>query len=215
MPSRSPSTAPRSATRSSPGARSLPRRSWLPPTGRTPTSRRSRSTRPPRALLASVGHSLPRLTILTSTERLRGDVARFIAQELADVGVEADVVPLELGTMIGRLNGGDFDVAILQLPEMTEPNVLRIFLGSAFIPPAGANRGRVRDPVLDALLDEGDRERDLAVRKAIYARVEARQREEMHWVPLFYEDQVVVTSARARGFLPSAEGRWLGLAALP
>ncbi|HEY1693222.1 MAG TPA: ABC transporter substrate-binding protein [Polyangiaceae bacterium] len=168
-----------------------------------------------RALLASVGRPVRHLTILTSTERLRGDVARFVAQELADVGVEADVVPLELGTMIGRLNGGDFDVALLLLPEMTEPNVLRIFLGSAFIPPAGANRGRVRDGVLDALLDAGDQERDPAVRRGIYARVEARQREAMHWIPLFYEDQVVVTSARARGFLPSAEGRWLGLAALP
>ena len=37
----------------------------------------------------------------------------------------------------------------------------------------------------------------------------------MHLVPLWYEDQVVVTSARARGFMPSAEGRWLGLASLP
>ena len=47
-----------------------------------------------RALLASARPSAPaRSTLLTSTERLRGDVARFIAQELADVGVEADVVP--------------------------------------------------------------------------------------------------------------------------
>jgi hypothetical protein len=36
----------------------------------------------------------------------------------------------------------------------------------------------------------------------------------MHLIPLFYEDQVAVTSARARAFRPSAEGRWLGLAAL-
>jgi peptide/nickel transport system substrate-binding protein len=117
--------------------------------------------------------------------------------------------------MIARLNGGDFDLALLQLPEMTEPNVLRRFLGSAFVPPEGANRGRVHDAELDALLDEGDREYDPAARRALYARVEARQREQMHWVPLWYEDQVVVASARAGGFLPSAEGRWLGLAALP
>ena len=37
----------------------------------------------------------------------------------------------------------------------------------------------------------------------------------MHIVPLWYEDQVVVTSARARAFAPSAEGRWLDLARLP
>ncbi len=37
----------------------------------------------------------------------------------------------------------------------------------------------------------------------------------MHLVPLWYEDQVVVTSVRARAFAPSAEGRWLDLARLP
>jgi peptide/nickel transport system substrate-binding protein len=165
-----------------------------------------------RALLTRAGAVRARLTLLTSTERLRGDVARFVAQELGDVGVDVDVVTLELGTMIARLDGGEFDLAILQLPEMTEPNVLRRFLGGAFVPPRGANRGRVHDAELDALLEQGDRESDPAARRALYARVEARAREGMHWLPLWYEDQVVVTSPRARGFLPSAEGRWLGLA---
>jgi peptide/nickel transport system substrate-binding protein len=155
-----------------------------------------------------------RLTLLTSTERLRGDVARFVAQGLADAGLQVDVVPLELGTMIARLNAGDFDLAILQLPEMTEPNVLRRFLGGAFVPPTGANRGRARDAALDALLDEGDRVADPEARRAIYARLETHERDALHLVPLWYEDQVVVTSARARDFTPSAEGRWLGLAAL-
>ncbi|HEY8088346.1 MAG TPA: ABC transporter substrate-binding protein [Polyangiaceae bacterium] len=168
-----------------------------------------------RASLEAAGCPHPRLTVLTSTERLRGDVARFVAQELADVGVEAEVIPLELGTMIARLNAGEFDLALLQLPEMTEPNVLRHFLASAFVPPEGANRGRVHDAELDALLDDGDRETDPAKRREIYARVEAREREAMHWIPLFYEDQVAVTSVRARAFSPSAEGRWLGLAMLP
>jgi len=167
-----------------------------------------------RGLLATTANPRPHLTILTSTERLRGDVARFVAQELGDVGVDAEVVPLELGTMLARLNGGEFDLAILQLPEMTEPNVLRHFMGSAFVPPEGANRGRVHDSELDALLDEGDRESDPEARRAVYARVEARERDAMHWLPLWVEDQVAVIGPRARGFRPSAEGRWLGLAAL-
>jgi peptide/nickel transport system substrate-binding protein len=193
-----------------------------------------------RALLAASGAAALRVTLLTSTERLRGDVARVIAQELGDVGVEARVVPLELGTLLARLNSGDFDLAILQLPEMTEPNVFRHFLHSSFVPPAGANRGRVRDPDLDALLDEGDRGdrgesggggdaliaaarsgsgndtnasvNANAARRAIYARFEAHEERAMHLVPLWYEDEVAVTSDRARAFVPSAEGRWLGLA---
>ena len=168
-----------------------------------------------RALFAEAGAPHLHVTLLTSTERLRGDVARVIAQGLADLGVTADVVPLELGTMLARLDGGDFDLAILQLPEMTEPNVLRHFLHSAFIPPSGGNRGRVRDATLDALLDQGDAVADPLARRAIYARVEARERQQVHWIPLWVEDQVAVTSVRARAFVPSAEGRWLGLASLP
>ncbi len=167
-----------------------------------------------RALLAEAGAAGLELTLLTSTERLRTDVARVVAQQLGDAGVKVEVVPLELGTLIARLNAGQFDLAILQLPEMTEPNVLRWFLHGASVPPAGANRGRVHDASLDALLDRGDAAAP-AERAAIYAQVEARMREQMHWLPLWYEDQVSVTSARARAFVPSAEGRWLSLAAIP
>jgi peptide/nickel transport system substrate-binding protein len=156
-----------------------------------------------------------RLTLLTSTERFRGDVARVIAQEFEDAGIGVDVIPLELGTMIARLNAGEFDLAILQLPEMTEPNVLRRFLHGSLVPPAGANRGRVHDAALDALLDDGDSVPDAETRRAIYARLESFERDAMHLIPLWYEDQVVVTSERARAFVPSAEGRWLDLARLP
>jgi peptide/nickel transport system substrate-binding protein len=165
-----------------------------------------------RALLGAAGALGVHMTLLTSTDRLRGDVARFVAQELGDVGIATEVIPLELGTMIARLNAGDFDLGLLTLPEMTEPNVLRHFLHGAFVPPAGANRGRVHDAELDALLDEGERGPDADSRRSVYAQVEAREREEMHLLPLLYEDQVVVTSTRARSFVPSAEGRWLSLA---
>jgi peptide/nickel transport system substrate-binding protein len=168
-----------------------------------------------RALLAQAGAASLHVTLLTSTERLRGDVARVIAQGLSDLGVTADVVPLELGTMLARLDAGDFDLAILQLPEMNEPNTLRHFLHSAFVPPRGGNRGRVHDAELDALLDQGDTLSDPEVRRAVYARVEARERDQVHWIPLWVEDQVTVTSVRARAFVPSANGRWLGLATLP
>jgi peptide/nickel transport system substrate-binding protein len=165
--------------------------------------------------LGRAGAAGMKVTLLTSTERLRGNVARVVAQELGDVGVRAEVVALEIGTLIARLNGGDFDLAILQLPEMTEPNVLSRFLHGGAVPPAGANRGRVRDAALDGLLDEGDRTLGVEARRAVYARLEEHEREAMHWLPLWYEDQVVVTSDRARSFSPSAEGRWLSLALVP
>jgi peptide/nickel transport system substrate-binding protein len=168
-----------------------------------------------RALVTANVRDRRHLTLLSSTERLRVDIARTIAQELEDIGVGVDVVPLELGTLLARLTAGDFDLAILQLPEMTEPNVLRHFLHGSFVPPRGANRGRIHDSVLDHWLDEGEREPDPTLRRTFYAEVEAREREEMHVIPLWHEDQVAITTTRAQAFVPSAEGRWLSLARLP
>ncbi|MCL2723823.1 MAG: ABC transporter substrate-binding protein [Polyangiaceae bacterium] len=155
------------------------------------------------------------LTLLTSTDRLRGTIARVIAQELSDVGVDVDVVPLELGTLLARLSAGDFELATLQLPEFTEPNVLRVFLHSSSIPPAGANRARIRDPEVDRLLDDGDRTLSPDMRKQIYAELERRVRDQAWILPLWHEDQIAVMNPRAQGFVPSAEGRWLSLATLP
>jgi len=155
------------------------------------------------------------LTLLTSTDRLRGTIARQLAQDFAAVGIDLEVVPLELGTMIARLAAGDFELATLQMPELTEPNILRVFLHSTSIPPAGANRGRVKDAQIDRLLDEGAAERDPKARLPIYAQLEKAVRDQALLLPLWHEDHVAVVSTRARAFRPSAEGRWLDLASLP
>jgi peptide/nickel transport system substrate-binding protein len=154
-------------------------------------------------------------TLLGSTDRLRVAVARVMAQDLAEVGIDAEIVPLELGTLLARLSAGDFDAAVLQIPELAEPNTLRVFLHSGSLPPQGANRARVTDPAVDAALDMGDSTLDLDERRMAYVRLEDRVLAEAYWVPLWHEDQVVVTSARASAFLPSAEGRWLGLSSVP
>jgi len=166
--------------------------------------------------LVAQSHVAPiRLTLLTSTDRLRGTIARQFAQDLREAGVEVEVVPLEFGAMLTRLGAGDFELAMLQMPELTEPNVLRNFLHSASIPPAGANRGRVRDEELDALLEQGARQTSLDARRETYAKLEALVRERAWLVPLFHEDQIAVRSERASSFRPSSEGRWLDLANIP
>jgi peptide/nickel transport system substrate-binding protein len=168
-----------------------------------------------RTLVASaLGSATARVhaTLLTSTDRFRITVGRAMAQELADAGIDVELVPLELGTMLARLNAGDFELAVLAFPEFTEPNILRNLLHSAFVPPIGYNREHVSDPELDALLEAGDTSSDLAERKRIYATVEERVRDGVYLVPLWNEHQLTVNSERAKGFSLSAEGRWLGLA---
>ncbi len=156
----------------------------------------------------------PHIDWLVTPDRLRTQIARHMAQTLTEAGFDVNIVSLEFGALVARLNAGEFDCATMQLPEVGEPNVLRVFLHSTMVPPAGANRGRIADADVDAALDEGDASTDLAARKIAYEKLENVMAERLYFVPLLHEDQIVVASARARGFMPSADGRWLGLAEL-
>jgi peptide/nickel transport system substrate-binding protein len=189
--------------------------SGLLPPGHWAASAREVAPRDPARAREVLGGKRVHCTLLGSTDRLRVAIARVISEELGEVGIDAEVVPLELGTLLSRLSAGDFDAAVLQIPELAEPNTLRVFLHSTSVPPSGANRARVRDAEVDAALDEGVAALDVALRRAAYARLEARVVERAYWIPLWHEDQIAVTSARAAKFVPSAEGRWLGLASLP
>jgi peptide/nickel transport system substrate-binding protein len=161
---------------------------------------------------------LPRVTLLTSTDRLRLIVARAIAQMLGDAGLEVRVQSLDLGVLLERLDAGDFDFATLQMPELTEPNVFRWFFHPRGVPGEGGegkNRARWRDADVGRWLDRASATRDEAERKRLYALFAARLRRDQPVVPLWHEDQVAVVSPRAASFFPSAEGRWLALASVP
>ena len=169
-----------------------------------------------RAALAPIG-ARP-LQLLTSTDRARVLMARAIAQMLGDVGLVVDVVPLDLGVLLARLGQGDFELAILQIPELTEPNLLRWFFHSASIPTAGgagANRARYRNHDVDGWLDEAARSTDIDRRRALYAQILGQMGRDLPVVPLFHEEQIAVVSPRAKSFVLSAEGRWAALADVP
>jgi peptide/nickel transport system substrate-binding protein len=166
------------------------------------------------AVARPVLEGLPRVRLLTTTDRSRVTIARAIAQMLGDGGLSTDVVPLDPGVFFARLDAGDFDLAVLQIPELTEPNVLRWFFHPRGVPGEGGegkNRARYRSAAAGDLLDVAARTVDRGVRRSAYAALAAKMAEDVPVVPLWHEDQIAVVSARARGFSPSAEGRWLAL----
>jgi peptide/nickel transport system substrate-binding protein len=144
-------------------------------------------------------------------------MARAIAQMLGDAGVDVRVVTLDQGVMFARLDAGDFDLAMLQMPELTEPNVLSWFFHPRGVPGEGGqgkNRARYRSELAGRLLDAASEVEDRSVRRDLYRHLAWLMAADLPVIPLWHEDQVAVVSERARGFLPSAEGRWLSLATL-
>ncbi|MBK8995661.1 MAG: ABC transporter substrate-binding protein [Myxococcales bacterium] len=171
---------------------------------------------PPAADRALLG-TLPPVTLVTSTDRLRVTVARAIAQMLGDAGLSVRVVSLDFGVLLARLDAGDFEMATLQMPELTEPNVLAWFFHPRGVPGEGGegkNRARYRDADVGRWLDAAGATRDTARRRQLYAQVAERMRRDLPVLPLWHEDQVAVVSERAAELTLSAEGRWLGIAAL-
>ena len=169
---------------------------------------------PERAILAG----LPEVTLVTSTDRLRVTIARAIAQMLGDAGLRVRVVSLDFGVLLARLDAGDFEMATLQMPELTEPNVLAWFFHPRGVPGEGGegkNRARYRDPEVGRWLDAAGATRDAARRKELYGRIAERMQHDLPVLPLWHEDQVAVVSERAASFSLSAEGRWLAIARLP
>jgi peptide/nickel transport system substrate-binding protein len=162
--------------------------------------------------------TLPSVTLLTSTDRARVTLARVIAQMLRDAGLEVEVVALDLGVLLERLDAGDYLLASLQLPELTEPNVLSWFFHPDKIPGEGSegkNRVRYRSAEARVVLDIAARVRDPAERRDAYQRFARLVQRDVPVVPLWHEDQIAVVSRRARGFELSAEGRWLSVAGIP
>ena len=167
------------------------------------------------ALAKSVLRKKCPVTLLTSPDRSRVILARVIAQMLADAGLEVQVLPLDLGIMLARLDAGDYTLAILQIPELTESHVLSWFCHPRGIPGEGhdgRNRARYRNPRAGELFDLAAASFERTTRTELYSELAHVMLADMPVIPLWHEDHWVVTSARVHGFSPSAEGHWLSLA---
>jgi peptide/nickel transport system substrate-binding protein len=174
-----------------------------------------------RALLDAAGFPDPpgseprmRLALRTTSERFRQSVARAIAAMLGDVGIEVDVRPSETATLIADLNRGNFEVTLLQVPEVIEPHVLSWFFDSSRIPgpqSEGANRWRYHDEELDRLFEVGRTQIDQAERVATYERVQRILARDIPVLPLWQPDTVAVVR-RGSSFDVPRDGRFGTLA---
>jgi peptide/nickel transport system substrate-binding protein len=154
-----------------------------------------------------------RLVYKTSNQPARRRLAEAIQADLARVGIAVDVRTYEWGTLFADVRSGNFEMAALTWVGVSDPDLYRTAYDSAMVPPAGFNRGRYANPVMDRLTEAGRRTSDPALRRAIYARVQRLAARELPVIPLWWEDRVVVTTTRLRGFVPTPSGDLGGLAA--
>jgi peptide/nickel transport system substrate-binding protein len=156
----------------------------------------------------------PRFTLVykTSSNRFRVAVAQVIAAQLAEVGIEVDLRPLEFATFFADVKAGNFQLFSMQIPDVAEPDLYTNFFDSSRIPTReapdrGGNRMRYRNPELDGLLAKGRREVELDARLADYAEVQKIIARDVPVVSLWHEDNVAVMGKNISGYVvqPTAQ----------
>ncbi|HYB98031.1 MAG TPA: ABC transporter substrate-binding protein [Candidatus Limnocylindrales bacterium] len=153
-----------------------------------------------------------RLRYRTSTVELRRRIGEVLAAQLAEVGIELEVQSHEWGTFFEDVRRGDFDLHSLAWIGIRDPDLFRLAFHSKMTPPAGSNRGRFADRVVDRLSERGQSTLDPARRRRIYARLQRRTARLLPYVMLWWPNNVVVASARLDGFTPHPTGDLTGLA---
>jgi peptide/nickel transport system substrate-binding protein len=151
----------------------------------------------------------------TSADPFRVTLAHLIAAQLAEVGIDVEVRAFEFGTFFADIKKGNFELATMQTAPITEPDFLLFYFNSVRIPdkqdPDGGNRWRYRNAEVDRLTLAGRHETDPAKRKVIYAEVQRIVASDLPIVPLWHENNVVLSNVDVQGYAISPNAGLSGL----
>ena len=167
-----------------------------------------------RELLAQAGYDREhplQVTYKTSTDPVRVRIATVIQQQLRDVGIDMKLQSFDWGTFYGDIKAGRFQMYSLAWVGIKTPDIFRYAFHSTSLPPEGANRGRLSDPDIDALIDTAEQGTTLAQQAAVYRQVQALLLQQLPYIPLWYEDHVFAARENINGYLLARDGNYDGL----
>ena len=165
-----------------------------------------------RRLLEEAGARGLRLEYKTSNVDLRRRIAEAIAGDLAGVGIDVDIRPLEWGALYGDVRRGNFELFSLAWVGISDPDLYFGWLHSSMRPPRGNNRGGYASAEVDRLTEEARREPDPVLRAERYRAVAGEVARDLPFVPLWWTDNVAVRTRHLAGFAPTPSGDLRGLA---
>ncbi len=150
------------------------------------------------------GQPRMRLTYKTSASQFRLAIARVIASQLGEVGIEVEVQSFEFGTFFADVKAGNYQLASMQTSAISEPDFYYTYFNSVRIPtessPHMHNRWRYRSERVDALTLKGRSTMDREERVAIYREVQQILAQDLPVIPLWHEDNIAVMSRRIQGY---------------
>ncbi len=162
-------------------------------------------------LLAQIGISAAQplhLTYKTSNNPFRLRIATVIQQQLAEVNIKIDLRSYDWGTFYGDIKAGRFQMFSLAWVGIKMPDIFRYAFHSSAVPPSGANRGRWLDAKADALIEQAEQATTLEEQAILYRELQTYIFHALPYVPLWYEDQVLVTRRHVKNYTLAPDGNY-------
>jgi len=149
------------------------------------------------------------LTMKTSTEESSRLMAAVLQQQLRDVGIALDIRTFEFATFFSDVTRGAYEVHSLRWVGGNEdPDIFEYVFDSAKFAPHGANRTYYSNPRVDALIEQARSELDPQQRKTFYAEIQRILADEVPYIDLWYQDNVLVHTKRVSGLSLNPSGNY-------
>lgn len=163
-----------------------------------------------RQLLAQAGYAdkTLKLNYKTSTNPVRIRLATVMQHQLKQVGIEMDLQTYDWGTFYGDIKAGKFQMYSLMWVEVKMPDIFEYVFHSHSVPPRGANRGRYINPQLDKWIDEAKLADSAEQQVQLYYEIQQQIFNDLPYVPLWYEDYVLVTQKAIKHYGLSVDGNY-------
>jgi peptide/nickel transport system substrate-binding protein len=149
------------------------------------------------------------LTMKTSTEESTRLLAAVLQQQLHEVGIALDIRTYEFATFFSDVTHGTFQLYSLRwIGGNEDPDIFEYVFHSSKFTPHGANRSFYANPRVDALIDQARSELDQNARKQLYAEIQRILADELPYIDLWYQDNLLVHSKRVQNLSLNPSGNY-------
>lgn len=162
-----------------------------------------------KALLAEAGYpdGLPeKILLVTNDNRQRIDTFEIMKNQLAEVGIEAEITVRDMATLASFVPG-DYELFIAGWGTTTGDPEMGLY--QTFNSDSGtANSARIqfRDPEVNALLEQGRAEADNDARYDIYQKAQELIWDACPWIWFWQPDTIDATTTHVKGYVPHPSG---------
>ncbi|MBI3557455.1 MAG: ABC transporter substrate-binding protein [Deltaproteobacteria bacterium] len=152
-----------------------------------------------------------KLTFKTTTEKFGNEMARLLANEIRQAGIDVQLDVVEAGTFFADINAGNFQLFHSRWIGVTSPAIYFRALHSSQAH-GGLNRGSYSNQEFDRLVDKGMTEVDDAKRRKYFSEVQKVAARDLPYVSLWHWSNTFIGTRSMRNVVMYPNGDYRTLA---